>query len=205
MKKVLSYYDTWSVKYEVKFYNFHKLMGNRPEDMEYRALLKGIFNDTTHYFRGLSLKHQEVSSNRSNQLSPFGSSHIAVYANHRGVSRDKRNFYAQLVSSHVTVNATSLNEADTRIAAGQKRNDGRVGRGMWDNIFAERAFIYADNVPKVVEEMQQRGFAKNEVENAWWTLVLRGQVWAMSNCRVGETFWNVPSHYHNSPTRIYIL
>jgi hypothetical protein len=119
----------------------------------------------------------------------------------RRVSPD---FYFDLVVAHICTNAYSLEEADKHIKAETSRNDGRVGHNLWDTLFTERAFQYADNLPNVIFSMTQNGYPEDLVEDAWWMLMLRGQCWEMSINRVVQKSC-VPSSYYNSPTKVYIL
>ena len=250
LSRVLTYYNAWASEKD-RFYDFYKLVGNRPEDVAHRHFLETIYHDTTQYFAHLELKHGPVNSALSNTTSwgrntkdnehqegleatkkgskqyfsglermygatavvgPVLESGIVPFMmqdptvsfskQNRRVSGSRRTFYAQLVCAHVDVNALSLREADARLAAGQKRNGGCL---LPHDLWAERTFIYADNVPLVVDDMKRRGFSTADVEDAWWTLMLRGQCWAMSNSRVGVKYGELPSHYYGSPTKVYIL
>ncbi|KAF2128561.1 hypothetical protein P153DRAFT_432186 [Dothidotthia symphoricarpi CBS 119687] len=117
----------------------------------------------------------------------------------------KTPFYTDLVASHINANAHSLRRADEHVKAGTSRNDGRVGRNLWDTLFTERAFIYVDNIPEVVEFMRLRhDFSADVIEDAWWMLMLRAQCWEMGVDRIVQKSC-VPSSYYNSPTRVYIL
>ena len=232
LSRVLVHYETWASRYRNTFFNYYKLIDNRPEDLAHRNFLETIFNDTTDYFAHLELKHDAMDNHPSNTTSLDVPTDEKVDQNGRGIfsnprsTRDPstiwdptvdsskqnhsipgshRSFYAQLVCAHVNVNAHSLREADVRLAAGQKRNDDCIGRLLLHDIWAERAFVYADNAPLVVEDMKRRGFATEDVEDAWWTLMLRGQCWATSNSRIGVKYEELPSHYYGSPTKVYIL
>ena len=116
-------------------------------------------------------------------------------------------YYVTLVGAHISVNAHSLKEADDNVKAGKSRNDGRTGQNLWDTLFTERAFIYVDNIPKIVDDMDVRCNGKcdsDSVEDAWWMLMVRMQCWEMGVNRVVQKSC-VPSSYYNSPTRVYIL
>lgn len=79
---------------------------------------------------------------------------------------------------------------------------------LFDTLFTERAFIYADNVPKVVKEMRvtryHREGAAQDVQDAWWMLMLRAQAWEMGVGKVVDPRMKVPSSYYGGPTRVYI-
>jgi hypothetical protein len=113
-------------------------------------------------------------------------------------------FYRDLIGSHINVNAHSLRQAGEHVTAGTSRNDGRVGFNLWDTLFTERAFIYVDNIPKIIENMKVRGYSEESVEDTWWMLMLRGQCWEMSINRVVQHSI-VPSSYYYSSTKVYIL
>ena len=209
LAQVLNHLESWASLHEAKYYHFHKPVGNRPKDLEYRSFLKNMFDDTTQYFTNLEHKYSLASSagNSTYYVKAQDLPEITIdFWNQNRISPgSKRTFYSQLVGAHVNVNAYSLRDADARITSGQGRDDGRANSKMSTHLYAQRAFIYAENVPLVVEDMQRRGFETDDVQDAWWTLMLRGQCWAMSNCRLGGRFGEVPSHYFGSPTRVYIL
>jgi hypothetical protein len=80
---------------------------------------------------------------------------------------------------------------------------------LYDTLFAERAFLYVDNIPRIVKEMENKKPFDNpydlkQVEDAWWMLMLRGHCWEMGINRVVQKSC-VPSSYYNSPARVYIL
>jgi hypothetical protein len=90
---------------------------------------------------------------------------------------DNKWYYVTLVGSHVAVNARSLIEADDNAAAGKVRP---MGENLENQTLRERAFIYVDNIPKVVEDMTTRykrveTLDAAEVEDAWWMLMVRMQ------------------------------
>ena len=208
--KVLHHYNTWATMCGSKFYQFHKIVGNRPQDMEYRCFLESIFNETSQYFAGLEHKHSEAFAGgtdpqKTGPQMDLPEITIDFWKRSGMAGSSLRTFYAQLVCAHVNVNCHSLHDAEARIAAGNKRNDGRIGSPLPDDLYVERAFIYADNVPLVVEDMRRRGFETADVRDAWWTLMLRGQCWAMGTTRLGGKYGEVSSHYYGSPTRVYIL
>lgn len=182
MQKVLEYYNTWEAKYDRRFYHYSRLLGNKSSDGEQVRFFKDIFDATTDYFIAMARRYSDHYERRGNTT-----------------------FYVDLICSHIIVNSHSLKEADSKINAGQHRNDGRVGVHLWDTLFVERAFIYADNVPKVIDGMEKLGYPRTDIEDAWWMLVIRGQAWEMGINRIDDKSMIVPSNYYNSPTRVYIL
>lgn len=195
-RRLLRYYNKWEECWD-HFHKFFGLSGNRPEEMEWITYLKALYDSTTSYFTSVHSKY-EMYLNENLEAVRYDNEHPTG-------PLKRNNFYANLVASHIEINAHSLKEADANVNAGIHRNDGRVGATLYDTVFTERAFIYADNVPKVVAEMAERGFRDSDIEDAWWVLMLRMQVWEMSINRVPDKAMKVPSSYYNSPTRVYIL
>jgi hypothetical protein len=123
--------------------------------------------------------------------------------------KEGHTYYADLVTAHVKVNSHSLKQAEDNFNNETSRNDGRVGHNLYDTLFAERAFLYVDNIPRIVKEMENKKPFDNpydlkQVEDAWWMLMLRGHCWEMGINRVVQKSC-VPSSYYNSPARVYIL
>lgn len=175
-RRILHLYDSWERYAPTRFFQYHKLTGNNPDNMDARAFFKAIYDETSDYF--------------VNEVENVGPK-----------------YYVDLIIAHITVNCHSLEQAEKNFNAGNSRNDGRVGHNLYDTLFAERAFIYVDNIPKVVEVMRERNhdaYKFGQVEDAWWMLMLRGQCWEMGINRVVQASC-VPSSYYNSPTRVYIL
>ena len=187
-RRVLDEYDRLVHEYEFDFFN-HTKPSNDPKNAKYITLLKSIHDFTSRFFTDLETEY---------------------FTRSEGIYTEKKisSFYCQLIASHVSISATSHKEAEQLINAGQKRNDGTVGMVLKNDYFSERAFIYADNVPKIVEQMARRGYTNGgEVEDAWWTLMLRGQVWCRSVHLLSTEeapAAPVPSYYFNSTTPVYI-
>jgi hypothetical protein len=128
--------------------------------------------------------------------------------------------YTDLVKAHVETNAHSLQEAEANIKAGHNkgRDDIRVpGRKVpgtndvyrGDPIFTERAFLYADNISKVVEYMEKidiREASKRPCyEDAWWMMMMRLHAWMMSIRLVDREGVKISSEDYENPARVYIL
>ncbi|KAI4653203.1 uncharacterized protein J4E79_008717 [Alternaria viburni] len=118
--------------------------------------------------------------------------------------------YFQAVRCHISVNVHSYEKALQNIATPPATGRRNIPAGM-DPIFTERACVYADNVPKFVEEMEesQRGWNHGDVpipyEDVWWTMMMRLNAWTMSVRWMDREGVKIPcEHYHN-PTRVYIL
>ena len=145
---------------------------------EYLAFFKSAFDSTTHYFRETE-----------------------------GLSIDQ--LYNNLIPRHVDVNALSLQQAEENIKIGRDktRDITLPPRGGWDPIFVERAYIYAENVPKFVEKMERLvpSDAKFSYEDAWWMMMMRLHAWTMSVEWVDREGVKIPSEHYDNPTRVYIL
>lgn len=186
MQKVLEHYDTWHKEYQFRFDQYFWPTGNQPEEVGYSVFLKTIFDDMTNSLKNLCKKHDNLKAGEKS-CSPEGS------------------FFVQLIASHISVNASSLRQADELLKGGHGRNDERVGCKLQDEYFTERAFLYADNLPHVRINMLERGFSGEDVEDAWWLLMLRSQAWAAAINRLAGQGGKVPSSYYASPTKVYIL
>lgn len=118
-----------------------------------------------------------------------------------------RLLFTKLLRKHINVNAHSLKQAQWR------GHDITYGPGsqhyQGDAMFIERAFFYAENVTKVVREMESSdGLDPIErpcYEDAWWMLMLRLQAWTMGIKVVNRDGAKIPSHYYDNKTRVYIL
>ncbi|KAH7113890.1 hypothetical protein B0J11DRAFT_142587 [Dendryphion nanum] len=116
MERVLEHFNDWKKRYEWGFVNPIKLFQNRIEDMGAVEYGKAIYDETTRCFEAMALKYRNVNVGGTESASSFSPT-----------SKKPLSFYANLVSSHVKINASSLKEADVRIQAGTHRNDERVG------------------------------------------------------------------------------
>ena len=187
---VLDHFNSWAESYEQHFYQWTRLFGNQPKHMAYNVFLKTIWDSTTGYFIELNKRH----GLKDNEDDPRRARRLG--------------FYSQLIASHISVTAFSLEEAETNLATKGKRHDhAAVGPPLTSELFAERAFIYIDNIPKIVEQMRKRGHADGrEVEDAYWTLLLRGQAWTQATVRLGaDAPAPIPSYYYNSTTPVFII
>jgi hypothetical protein len=122
-----------------------------------------------------------------------------------------RNLYAQLVSAHVAINAQSLKQAEENIRTGLVRPYLYISQSsseyQGDPIFTERAFVYVDNIPKIVSIMDSRkpAYMETSFEEAWWMMMIRMQAWNMGVNLVRREGMTVPHYYYNDPSRVYIL
>jgi len=117
--------------------------------------------------------------------------------------------YSQAVRCHISINVHSYEQALQNIATppGTVRVD-QLPAAM-DPIFTERAYIYADNVPKFVEQMEQshhhNGNKNISYEDVWWTMMMRLHAWTMSVRWMDREGVKIPSEYYDNPIRVYIL
>ena len=122
-------------------------------------------------------------------------------------------FYAELVRAHITINALSLRQAEENIRTRHNQSRPQILQSrttyQGDAIFMERAFIYVENIPKISDVMESYpggfGHAMPSIHDAWWTLMLRMQVWNMGIKLVSREAVTASHHYYNDPTRVYIL
>ncbi|KAF2823684.1 hypothetical protein CC86DRAFT_58612 [Ophiobolus disseminans] len=137
-------------------------------------------------------------------------------------------FYEALIRAHINVNSQSLNQADENIRTGRNQPRPRIPRGntlyQGDPIFTERAFLYAENLEKIVASLNPTRFGgygrvaqigafstpcngalEPDIEEAWWMLMLRMQAWNMIHNVVHREGVTAPHHYYDDPSRVYIL
>lgn len=116
--------------------------------------------------------------------------------------------YTDLIPCHIEVNAHSLQQAEENISNGHdKTRDSASLPNNRDPIFTERAYIYAENVPKFVEKMERRGpsFAKFSYEDVWWMMMMRLHAWTMGVQWQDRKGVKIPSEHYENPARVYIL
>ncbi|RYN25532.1 hypothetical protein AA0115_g7573 [Alternaria tenuissima] len=117
--------------------------------------------------------------------------------------------YELLIRAHISVNAHSVKQAEKNVKDNVVRGNDSLPDSL-DPIFKERAYIYAENVPKFVEHMEKSWFhdpKKNiPFEDIWWILMMRLHSWTMSVNWVDDRGGvKIPSEYYYSPARVYIL
>jgi hypothetical protein len=123
--------------------------------------------------------------------------------------------YRTLVKAHITVNAESLKQAEENIQAGRNKARGDIpvpGSNdpyQGDPILTERAFLYVDNIPKVVAYMKnvdkREPSERPSYEDAWWLMMMRLHAWMMGINLVDREGVKISSEYYNNPARVYIL
>ena len=124
--------------------------------------------------------------------------------------------YYDLVQSHITINVQSLKQAEMNIENKHTHKlDAIVHPDLKrpyesDPILIERAFLYAENVAKVVESAEDKDIwppSKDEIsyEDVWWWMMLRSQAWCMSHEVIQREGIQIPSEFFDSPARVYIL
>jgi hypothetical protein len=117
--------------------------------------------------------------------------------------------YRILVRVHISINARSVEQAEENIKNNVARGTDSLPNNL-DPVFKERAYIYADNIPKFVEEMERYDFNGPEknisFEDIWWILMMRLHAWTMSVNWVDDRGGvKIPSEYYHSTARVYIL
>ncbi|CAN9400265.1 unnamed protein product [Alternaria alternata] len=127
----------------------------------------------------------------------------------RFLEEDNPDAYVYVISVHISVNASSVEQAKENIKNNMARETDSLPDGL-DSIFQERAYIYAENVPRFVEEMERSELhdpKKNiSYEDIWWILMMRLHAWTMSVNWVDDRGGvKIPSEYYYSPARVYIL
>lgn len=117
--------------------------------------------------------------------------------------------YSQAVRCHISINVHSYEQALHYTGTPPiKKRDGQLPNSL-DFIFIERAYIYAENVPKFVEEIKKshhhNGNKNISYEDVWWTMMMRLHAWTMSVRWIDREGVKIPSEYHDNPIRVYIL
>jgi hypothetical protein len=124
-------------------------------------------------------------------------------------------FYVELVKLHIAINAQSLKQAEENIRTRLDRLQLHLPRSsrqfQGEPIFTERAFLYVENIPKIVSALHledclnPRESVLPPIEEAWWMMMLRMQAWNMGVKLVMREGMTVPHYYYGDPSRVYIL
>jgi hypothetical protein len=141
-KRVLQFYEDWLKAEPDWFRKYYRVLGNSFEDMEMTEFFQGRFEEASQFLK------QNVGS-----------------------------MYTALVKAHIEASVHSLQEAEANIKASHNktRDDiavpGTNDLYQGDPTFTERAFLYAENVSKVLEYMKKidtRGVNQRpSYEDAW--------------------------------------
>ena len=181
-RRVLEVYDEWARFNPQDFDTFCSYTPDAFHAVDHKArFLASIFDETTEYFGNFD----------------------------PGV-------YDYFVATHINVNAQSLKQADENIRTGHKQPRPETQQHevtyKGDPIFMERAFIYVENLAKFISTIgtldPPRTYSRDRipsVEEAWWMLMLRMQVWNMIHDVVHREGITAPHHYYGDPSRVYIL
>lgn len=179
-------YDNWERMEPYLFYTSYAVKGNRSIDVPKRAYFKFVFDEM------LMLDHPSISLRICNDVS----------------------------KAHAVVNSHSLKQAEENIRTGLDHSRPRIPRSnghpyAGDPIFMERAFVYAENVAKVIDAVEFgrhiHDFSSVDdfrvyVEDMWWRMMmLRMQAWHMGVKLINREGVTVPHQYYDDPSRIYIL
>ncbi|CAN9410882.1 unnamed protein product [Alternaria alternata] len=186
---VLQFYDDWEDQNSQEFVNNYRLEGTRESEPKIN-FFKQAFDEATRYLH----TYFDVGDTSLD----FGETLII-----------RKERYISLIRSHVSINAHSVEQAEENI----KNNVVWEKDSLPDNldpILMQRAYIYAKNVPRFVEEMEKSSWydPKENIsfEDVWWILMMRLHAWTMSVDWVDDRGGvKIPSEYYDSPTRVYIL
>lgn len=180
-KLVLQFYDSWKLQSPQGFVNNYRFRWTNISEYNF---FKKAFDDTTAYLD----RFLEFAANDDN---------------HRAL------IYSLLIRSHISINSRSAEQAEKNIKNNVVRGDDLLPASL-DPIFKERAYIYAENVPIFVEEMERCDIPNPEknisYEDIWWILMVRLHTWTMSvGWVVDRGGVKIPSEYYYSLARVYIL
>ena len=110
--------------------------------------------------------------------------------------------YADLMYSHIRHAVNYFPEALERLNASPPRGRDHYGMRVAGWI-TEGAHIYFDNIPKIINDMRDKGFDQPQiVEEAWLTMMFRAFLWHRSHLMVEGP--RVPSAYWGSNLPVYI-
>jgi hypothetical protein len=180
-KRVLQFYEVWANIEPEQFRSLYRVLIHSHRDLEITQFFQDRFDEASK-FLGQNLG---------------------------GLS------LMHLVKAHIEVNAHSLQEAEASFQAGHNkpRDDitvpGTNDPYQGDPIFTERAFLYAENVSKVVKYMEKidtrEASQRPSYEDAWWMMMMRLHAWMMSIRLVDREGVKISSEYYDNPVRVYIL
>lgn len=117
--------------------------------------------------------------------------------------------YSHAVRCHISINVQSYELALRNTASQQNKGRGdQLPTGL-DPVFTERAYIYTENVPEFVREMENSHHHNRDknisYEDVWWTMMMRLHAWTMSVRWMDREGVKIPSEYYDNPIRVYIL
>ena len=146
---------------------------NRFRSVEFLNDLHTMHDNTTRYFQTLTLPQKSIFFR-----------------------------YTDLMYSHIRHAVNYFPEALERINASPSRARNHYGMRVAGWI-TEGAHIYFDNIPKIVNDMRDRGFDKHEiVEEAWLTMMFRAFLW--HRCHFMVEGPRVPSSHWASNLPVFI-
>lgn len=188
-KKILETYDAWEKAEPQRFYKHYQVQGNSWLDREIMEFFKAIFDETALYFGNKAFQSSSTDS-------------FAV------------DYYEELVELHVKTNIHSLRQAEENIVRCQDVTEeisipGSPTPYKGDPVFTERAYMYINNIPSLVEKMKEVDTREPDqqpsYEDAWWMLMLRQQAWNMGIKIVEPRGVKIPGEHFDSPARVFIL
>ena len=116
--------------------------------------------------------------------------------------------YDFCVPCHIDINASSLQKAKENIRIGHdKTRDSASLPQDRDPIFTERAYIYLENIPDFVLEMESRNPSEERFsyEDVWWMMMMRLHAWTISVQWLDREGVKIPSEHYENRMRVYIL
>ena len=120
---------------------------------------------------------------------------------------EKTSIYGDLVAGHIAQAVTCPVKAETTVGNGVDKNARWYNGPVRSHHMAETMHLYIDNIPKVVDFMERRGFNDGDVvKDAWWTMILRAFCWQRSVAFVDRDSSSVaiPSGLYYSKVPVYI-
>jgi hypothetical protein len=179
-RRVVQFYEYWLGTEPNRFRQYYRVLGNSDRDLEMTQFFQDRFEEASKFPK------QNVGS-----------------------------MYSELVKAHIEANAHSLQKAEANIKTGHNKSradipvPGTSEPYEGDPIFTERAFLYAENVSKVVKHMEEidtrEASQRPSYEDAWWMMMMRLHAWMMSIRLVDRERVKIPSESYDNPARVYIL
>lgn len=119
--------------------------------------------------------------------------------------------YKYLVEGHIVVDVCSLRRAEDNIITGHKQPQPHISLPehnapfQSDPVSIERAWVYIENVPKVLSVLKECTMFVDHMEDSWWMMVLRMHIWNWATRLFQRRGMSVLSHYYDDPIPVYIL
>lgn len=191
--KVLSHLDRIRNEYPNNFIHIHSqknelyhFNGDSMSRENALLMLKDIFDDTTMFFKYLQKKYPPLESQYEKYATGF--------------------HYPDLVAAHIEMAVEAHRESQAKPLE-QRRDCDELDyfRFLW---MTEQAHLYVDKLGQVEDAMLRRNryLARDDIRDAWWTMMLKGIVWKFSvQPHVPPGYAPIPSHFYGSEFPIYII